>query len=109
MPSGSPARSTDSSLFGSPRPAPLPFHSVPTQSSDSSIEGFVVPVIPPRHDPLYLVPGPGGRELPRVSANPLAVGHKRVWKLMKYHADVCDFSFYILFSQADFLLFSGRS
>ncbi|KAF7324413.1 hypothetical protein MVEN_02643800 [Mycena venus] len=88
MSSGSPARSTESSLFGSPRPAPLPPRFGSTPSSDSSIEGFVVPTIPPRHDPLYLVPGPGGHELPRVSSNPLAVDHERVRRLMKYHIDV---------------------
>ncbi|KAJ7816101.1 hypothetical protein B0H13DRAFT_435624 [Mycena leptocephala] len=78
-------------FFHNPRtPPPVPHTSSPkSSSSGSSIEGFVLPLIPPPNDPLRIILDPHGhRQLPRVSDNALPVDHERVTSLSKYRIDV---------------------
>ncbi|KAJ7176297.1 hypothetical protein C8R43DRAFT_1197922 [Mycena crocata] len=87
MASSSSESSVDSgrSFFDHPRPAPPP-PSVASQSSRSTPEGFVLPVIPPINDPLVVTYDTGGhRVLPHVSDTPLAVDDGRVTRLVEHH------------------------
>ncbi|KAF8190676.1 hypothetical protein K438DRAFT_1763125 [Mycena galopus ATCC 62051] len=71
------------SFFDHPSPAP----SVPapaSHSTSSSPEGFVIPAIPPVHDPLVVTrDAHGHRQLPHVSNTPLHVDDSRVLKLVQ--------------------------
>ncbi|KAJ6592456.1 hypothetical protein B0H19DRAFT_1087868, partial [Mycena capillaripes] len=78
-------------LFHNPRtPPPVPCApSSKSSSSGSSIEGFVLPLIPPLNDPLRVViDHHGHRQLPRVSGNTLPVDHERVISLSRYQVNV---------------------
>jgi hypothetical protein len=67
-----------------PRPAPLPPSPPSSRSACSTPEGFVLPVIPPPHEPLVVAIDPHGhRQLPRVSDAPLNVDDHRVLRLVR--------------------------
>ncbi|KAJ6572483.1 hypothetical protein DFH09DRAFT_1362442 [Mycena vulgaris] len=76
------------SIFDHPRSAPQP-RVPPTSSasSQSTPEGFILPLIPPTPDPLTIaLDARGHRVLPNVSNTPLPVTDGRVTKLVQDHS-----------------------
>ncbi|KAJ6553131.1 hypothetical protein B0H19DRAFT_1295757, partial [Mycena capillaripes] len=72
------------SAFVHPRPAPLLPSPPSSRSACSTPEGFVLPVIPPVHEPFVVaIDSHGHRQLPRVSDAPLSVDDHRVLKLVR--------------------------
>ncbi|KAJ7665579.1 hypothetical protein B0H17DRAFT_1143357 [Mycena rosella] len=73
-------------LFTLPRPAPTP---PPSSISSGSLQGFVIPSIPPPNCPLSItIEKAGHRRLPVISNNPLPLDHERVRKLIRHRADI---------------------
>ncbi|KAJ6525812.1 hypothetical protein DFH09DRAFT_1095524 [Mycena vulgaris] len=85
-----PSSSSDSvpsgnSFFDHPRPAPPP-PSAASHSTRSTPEGYLLPLIPPTNDPLFITcDAHGHRQLPRVSDAPLFIDDGRVLKLVTHH------------------------
>lgn len=90
MPSSNEFASSGRSVFNHPRSAPPP----PSATSRSTTpEGFVLPQIPPSHDPLIVTHDAyGHRQLPHVSDSPLSVDDIRVMKLIECRSAVRPFS-----------------
>ncbi|KAJ7113787.1 hypothetical protein C8R44DRAFT_881375 [Mycena epipterygia] len=86
MPSSNESASSGRSVFNHPRPAPPP---PPATSRSTTPEGFVLPQIPPSHDPLIVTHDAyGHRQLPHVSDSPLRVDDIRVLKLIEHRSAI---------------------